>query len=61
MSNKFDSKNKIIGLCMLEINMEEQGESKEAMIVFMEALSESVNDFEKFVVTFQIAKYKKTL
>ena len=59
MSNKFDSKNKIIGLCMLGMNMEEQGDLEGAMTVFIQALNESTNDFEKFIATYQIAKYKK--
>lgn len=59
MSNKFDPKNKIIGLCMIGMNMEEQGDPERAMTVFMEALNGSANDYEKFVVTYQIAKYEK--
>lgn len=61
MSNKFDPKNKIIGLCMIGMNMEEQGDSEGAMTVFMTALNESANGFEKFVVTYQIAKYEKNI
>lgn len=61
MSNKFDPKNKIIGLCMIGMNMEEQGDPERAMTVFMEALNESANDYEKFVVTYQIAKYEKNI
>lgn len=61
MSNKFDSKNKIIRLCMLGMNMEEQGDSEGALTVFMQALKESTNDFEKFVATYQMAKYEKNI
>lgn len=57
MSNKSDPKNKITGLCMIGMNMEEQRDSEGAMTVFMKALNESANGFEKFVVTYQIAKY----
>lgn len=61
MSNQFDPKNKIIGLCMIGMNMEEQGDSDGAMTVFMEALNDSTNEYEKFVVTYQIAKYEKNI
>lgn len=61
MSNKFDPKNKIIGLCILGMNQEEQGDLEGAMTVFMKALNESTNDFEKFVATYQIAKYEKNI
>lgn len=61
MSNKFDSKNKIIGLCMLGMNMEEQGDSEGAMAILIKALNESTDDFEKFVATYQIAKYEKNI
>lgn len=61
MSNKFNPKSKIIGLCMIGMNMEEQGDPAKAMTVFMEALNGSENDYEKFVVTYQIAKYEKNI
>lgn len=41
--------------------MEEQGDSERTMTVFMEALNGSANDYEKFVVTYQIAKYEKNI
>lgn len=61
MSSQFDPKNKIIGQCMIGMNMEDQGDSEGAMTVFMEALNESENDYERFVVTYQIAKYEKNI
>ena len=61
MSSKFDPENKIIGLCMMGINRGEQGDSEGAMTIFMAALNESTNGFEKFVVTYQIAKYEKDI
>ncbi|MGL4452315.1 MAG: NAD(+)--rifampin ADP-ribosyltransferase [Sarcina sp.] len=59
MSDKFNPKNKIIRLCMLGIGMEEKGNSKEANELFSQALNESADDFEKFIATYHIAKYKK--
>ena len=39
--------------------MEGEGDLERAMTAFIEALNESSNDYEKFVVTYQIAKYEK--
>lgn len=46
---------------MIGMNMEEQGDTEGAMAVFMKALDESTNEYEKFVVTYQIAKYEKNI
>lgn len=61
MSNKFDPKNKIIRLCMLGMAMEEQGKSKEANLLFLQAWNEAIDDFEKFIASYHIAKYKKDI
>ncbi|MCR1951579.1 NAD(+)--rifampin ADP-ribosyltransferase [Clostridium sp. DSM 100503] len=61
MSTKFDPKNKIIRLCMLGMNMEDQGNSEEASALFLQALNESVNDFERFIAAYQVAKHKKDI
>lgn len=61
MSNKFDPKNKIIRLCMLGMGMEEQGNSEEASEVFLQAWNEAINDFERFIAAYHVAKYKKDI
>ena len=59
MSNKFNPNNKIIRLCMLGMGKEDQGNSEEASEIFRKAWNESVNEFEKFIVAYHIAKYEK--
>ncbi len=59
MSNKFDPKNKIIRLCMLGMSIEEQGNSEKANLLFLQAWNEAVDDFEKFIAAYHVAKYKK--
>ncbi|MGL4362232.1 MAG: NAD(+)--rifampin ADP-ribosyltransferase [Cellulosilyticaceae bacterium] len=59
MSNTFDPKNKIIGLCMLGMRIEEQGNSEEANKLFLQAWNEAVNDFERFIAAYHIGKYEK--
>lgn len=59
MSNKFDPKNKIIKLCMLGMNKAEEGDIKESNNIFLKAWDESTDDFEKFIVAFQLGKYEK--
>lgn len=61
MSNKFDPKNKIIKLCMLGMGIEEQGNSEEANLLFLQAWNEAVDDFEKFIAAYHVAKYKKDI
>ncbi|MGL4740018.1 MAG: NAD(+)--rifampin ADP-ribosyltransferase [Sarcina sp.] len=57
MSNIFDPKNKIIKLCMLGMGLQKNN-SDEASKVFNEALSESTNDFEKFISAYNMANNK---
>lgn len=61
MSTKFDQKNKIIGLCMLGMSMEEEGNSEKASELFLQAWNEAVNDFERFIAAYHVAKYKKDI
>lgn len=60
MSSIFNPQNKIIRLCMLGMNLiEEQGDFEEGMDTLKKALSESENDFDRFIVTYKTAKYEK--
>ena len=59
MSNKFNPKNKIISLCMLGMEKEDQGKYEEASELFLQAWNEAVNDFERFIAAYHIAKYEK--
>lgn len=59
MSNKFDPKNKIIRLCVLGMGMEDQGKSEEASKLFLQAWNEAVDDFERFIAAYNIAKHAK--
>lgn len=59
MSNKFNPKNKIIRLCMLGMGMEDQGNSEQASELFLQAWNEAVNDFERFIAAYHIAKHEK--
>lgn len=59
MSNKFDPKNEIIKLCILGINTAEKGDLKESNKLFSKAWDKAKDDFEKFIVAFQLGKYEK--
>lgn len=59
MSNKFNPKNKIIRLCMLGMGMKDQGKFEEAGELFLQAWNEAVNDFERFISAYHIAKHKE--
>ena len=61
MSTKFDPKNKIIRLCMLGMGMEDQGNSEEASALFLQAWNEAVNDFERFIAAYHVAKHEKDI
>lgn len=59
MSNKFNPKNKIIRLCMMAMSMEDKDNYEEASELFLQAWNEAVDDFEKFIAAYHIAKHEK--
>ncbi|WP_297638725.1 NAD(+)--rifampin ADP-ribosyltransferase [uncultured Clostridium sp.] len=59
MSSRFNPKNKIIRLCMQGMGMSEKGACEEGREIFFQALEESKDEFEKFMVAYNVAKYEK--
>jgi tetratricopeptide (TPR) repeat protein len=58
---EFNPNNKIIKLCLQGIGMEEKGKPEEASQLFHQAWDEAINDFEKFIATHYVARYKKNV
>src|SRR5690349_24527320 len=57
----FDHNNKVVQLCVQGMDMEGQGQPKEASELFLQAWSESANDFEKFVAAHYVARHQRTV
>lgn len=58
---KFDPNNNIVQLCAQGMNLEEEGKPDEASQLFMQAWSESTNDFEKFISAHYVARHQKSI
>ncbi len=58
---EFNPNNNIIKLCMQGMAMEEQGNNKNAGKLFLQAYNEAVNDFEKYIAAFYIARVQTNI
>ncbi|WP_084767095.1 NAD(+)--rifampin ADP-ribosyltransferase [Clostridium nigeriense] len=61
MSTKFNPQNEIIRLCILAMENEDKGNFEERNKLFFQAFNESVNDFERFITSYHIAKREKNI
>ncbi len=57
----FSPSNNVVKLCLQGMNMEETGKPEEANKLFLQALEEATNDFEKFLAANYIARHQKTV
>ena len=55
---EFDPRNHVIQLCVQGMDMEGKGEPEEAKRLFLQAWSESAEDFEKFIAAYYVARHQ---
>jgi len=58
---EFNPANHIIQLCIQGMELEEKGKPEEARSIFLQAWSESTNDFEKFTSAYYVARHQETV
>jgi len=58
---EFNPNNIVIQLCMQGMGMEEKGQTEEASQLFHKAWNEAMNDFEKFIAAYYIARQQSTV
>ena len=61
MDNQFDPNNKIIQLLLRGMGMEDSGKPEEASLLFSKAWSEAIDDFEKFIAAYYVARHQKNV
>ena len=61
MDNQFDPNNKIIQLLLQGMGMEDSGKPEEASLLFSKAWSEAIDDFEKFIAAYYVARHQKNV
>lgn len=59
MDNQFDPNNKIIQLLLRGMGMEDNGKPEEASLLFIKAWSEAIDDFERFIAAYYVARNQK--
>lgn len=57
----FSPFNDIVKLCILGMEMEDQGKPEEAIRFFQQGFDEATNDFEKYLAAHYIARHQKTV
>lgn len=57
---EFNPNNKIIQLCVEGIELEANGKTEKAGRVFLQALNQATNDFEKFTAAYYVARQQET-
>jgi hypothetical protein len=56
---EFNPSNHVIKLCVQGMDLEGQGKPEEARKVFLQAWTESTNDFEKFTAAYYVARHQR--
>ncbi|MFN3852595.1 MAG: NAD(+)--rifampin ADP-ribosyltransferase [Spirosomataceae bacterium] len=57
----FSPFNEIVKLCILGMEMEDQGKPEEAIRFFQQGFDEATNDFEKYLAAHYVARHQKTV
>jgi len=57
----FSPFNEIVKLCILGMEMEDQGKPEEAISYFQQGFDEATNDFEKYLAAHYVARHQKTV
>jgi len=58
---EFNPANNIVKLCIQGMALEEKGNQEEAIKLFLQALNEATNDFEKFLAAHYVARHQKNV
>lgn len=58
---QFDPNNNVVKLCAQGMEMEGQGNPKDASKLFLKAWNESTNDFEKFTSAHYVARHQRNV
>lgn len=58
---EFDPHNHIVKLCLQGMSMEENNKAEEASKIFLQAWNEAINDFEKFLAAYYVARHQKNV
>jgi len=58
---EFDPESNVVKLCAEGMSMEGQGKPDEANRLFLQAWSESTDDFEKFIAAHYVARHQRTV
>ncbi len=61
MNIKFDPNNIVIKLCMMGISLEDSGNVEEASTMFHKAWNEAIDDYEKFITAYHLARQQKNI
>src|SRR5437868_5023559 len=57
---EFNPNNNIIKLCLQGMEMEEKDKPEEASRLFFQAWDDAINDFEKFIAAYYVARHQKS-
>jgi tetratricopeptide (TPR) repeat protein len=58
---EFNPNNNIVKLCLQGTYLEEKNKPEEASRIFLQALNEGTNDFEKFTAAYYVARHQKNI
>lgn len=58
---EFSPDNNVIKLCVQGMGMEEEGKTKEANRLFLQAWNEAIDDFERFIASYSVARHQKNV
>ena len=61
MNIKFDPNNAIIKLCMSGMELEDSGNSEDAITIFHKAWHEATDDYERFIASYHLARMQKSI
>ena len=56
---EFSPNNNVIKLCVQGMGKEEKGKTKEANRLFLQAWNEAIDDFERFIASYSVARHQK--
>ena len=56
---EFNPNNHVVKLCIQGMDMEQKGRSEDASRSFLQAWNEAVNDFEKYIAAFYVARHQQ--
>lgn len=58
---EFNANNHVVKLCLQGMGMEDKGAPEEASKLFIQALKEATNDFERFLAAYYISRHQKNI